>query len=83
MKREGAPRMNIRQLRTRAGLSQEALAAKVGVGRTAVTFWEAGVQYPSADKLPKLAAALGCSIDDLYDIAAYGQEVNAHTADAS
>ena len=51
-------KMNIREYRKRAGLSQEALAAKVGVGRTAVTFWEAGVQYPSADKLPKLAAAL-------------------------
>lgn len=75
-------KMNIREYRKRAGLSQEALAAKVGVGRTAVTFWEAGVQYPSADKLPRLAAALGCSIDDLYDIAAYGQEINAHAADA-
>ena len=37
-------KMNIREYRKRAGLSQEALAAKVGVGRTAVTFWEAGVQ---------------------------------------
>ncbi len=76
-----APGMNIRALRKRAGLSQAALAAKVGVVRAAVSFWEAGVQYPSAAKLPLLAAALGCTIDDLYDIAAFGQEINAHAAD--
>ena len=76
-----APGMNIRALRKRAGLSQEALAAKVGVVRAPVSFSDAGVQYPSAAKLPLLAAALGCTIDELYEIAAFGQEINALAAD--
>ena len=75
--------MRIKELRERRGLTRIQVADRLGLSIVAVRKWERGQAYPSADKLPKLAAALGCSIDDLYDIAAYGQEVNAHTADAS
>lgn len=52
--------------RTAAGLSQEELARRIGCDRTSVTKWETGMAYPAADKLPKIAAVLGCTIDDLY-----------------
>lgn len=58
--------MRIRELRHLAGLTQQAVADSVGVRHTAVVAWEKGSKNPSADKLPKLAATLGCSIDDLF-----------------
>lgn len=56
----------IRARRKAAGLSLEELAAAVGCTRQAAALWEAGQTLPTADRLPQLAAALGCSIDDLY-----------------
>ena len=55
----------IRALRCRAGLSQEALALRVGVSRQTVNSWEKGV-WPSAELVPKIAFALGCEIKELY-----------------
>lgn len=57
---------NLRYLRERAGLTQLALAIVLGVDRSAVANWELGTKNPNAARLPKLAAALGCSIDELY-----------------
>lgn len=57
---------NLRSLRKNAGLTQKELASKLGVTHASISLWEAGIQYPSADKLPALAKALGCRIDDLY-----------------
>lgn len=59
----------IRALRCRAGLSQEALALRVGVSRQTVNSWEKGV-WPSAELVPKIAFALGCEIGELYAQAA-------------
>lgn len=56
---------NIKALRNRAGLTQEELATMLGVGRTAVTMWEIGENLPPTKLLPALAAALGCTIDEL------------------
>lgn len=53
--------------RKAAGLTQAELAAKVGVCRTAVAAWESGKSYPPADRLPAIAAALSCTVDDLYN----------------
>lgn len=52
--------------RKAAGLTQVAFAAAIGVSQSSVAAWEAGVSYPSADKLPVIAKTLGCSIDALY-----------------
>ena len=38
----------------------------VGVTGAAVLAWEQPGRYPEAEKLPKIAAALHCSIDELY-----------------
>lgn len=54
------------RLRRAAGLSQEKLAELCGVTQVAVSAWEVGAKYPTADKLPIIAEALNCSIDDLF-----------------
>ena len=50
-------------LRKRAGLSQEALAEKLGVSRQAVSKWETGEAVPELSKLVLLAAAFGVTTD--------------------
>lgn len=55
----------IKELRRQAKLSQEELAAAVGVSRQAVISWEQGV-WPSAELVPRIAAALGCQVGDLF-----------------
>lgn len=49
--------------RKRAGLSQDALAEKLGISRQAISKWETGESVPETGKLAALAAALGVSID--------------------
>ena len=61
-----ATKLNIRQTRLAANLSQRDLAQRLGISSAAVAKWEAGQSYPSADKLPALANALGVPIDQLY-----------------
>lgn len=57
---------NISELREKAGLTQSALAEKLGVDRSAVAKWESGAASPSFAKVPKLAEALKCEISDLF-----------------
>ena len=58
--------MRIRELRKKAGLTMTQLADRTGVTHPSVVAWEQGRKLPSADKLPVIAAALGCKIDDLF-----------------
>ena len=58
----------IRQLRFRAGLTQEQLAEKMGVGPQAVSKWENAAAMPDITALPLLAETFGVSIDDLFDL---------------
>lgn len=58
--------MRIRELREAAGFSQMDLARQMGVSGPSVIQWEKGRTLPTADKLPRLADLLGCSIDALY-----------------
>lgn len=51
--------------RKRAKLSQEELAAQVGVSRQAVSKWELGESTPEVDKLLALARAFGVTTDEL------------------
>ncbi len=51
--------------RKAAKLSQEELAAQVGVSRQAVSKWELGDATPEVDKLLALARAFGVSTDEL------------------
>ena len=56
----------IRAKRKAAGMTLEQLADRLHVTRQAVCRWEVGDALPTADRLPEIAAALGCTIDDLY-----------------
>lgn len=55
----------IAQLRRAAGLSQEALAERVGISRQAVSKWEKGQSFPDTGNLLVLAELLGVSADEL------------------
>ena len=60
----------IRQLRFRAGLTQEQLAEKLSIGAQAVSKWENAVAMPDITLLPLLAETFGVTIDDLFDLTA-------------
>jgi transcriptional regulator with XRE-family HTH domain len=54
-------------LRKSFGLSQEGLAAKLGVSRQAVSKWERAESSPDTDNLIALAGIYNMSIDELLD----------------
>ena len=56
----------IRVLRERAGLSQEALAAKAGIHRTYMGGVERGERNPCLKNILRLADALGVSAAELF-----------------
>lgn len=58
----------IKQLRSKAGLTQEQLAERLGISGQAVSKWETSVTMPDICLLPALAGELGVSIDELFDL---------------
>lgn len=60
----------IKQLRYKAGLTQEQLAEQLGVGGQSVSKWETGATMPDITALPLLAEIFGVTIDDLFDLSA-------------
>lgn len=60
----------IRQLRFRAGLTQEQLAERLGIGPQSVSKWENAAAMPDISALPLLAEIFGVSIDELFDLSA-------------
>ena len=60
----------IRQLRFKAGLTQEQLADRLGIGPQSVSKWENAVSMPDISSLPLLAEIFGISIDELFDLTA-------------
>lgn len=56
---------NIASERVRVGLSQEELAAQIGVSRELVKKWEAGTAQPRASKLLAMGDLFRCSLDYL------------------
>ena len=59
--------MQIRKYRLAKELTMAELAKKLGVSVPTVSRWESGEDFPAAARLPALADALDCSIDELYD----------------
>ena len=51
--------------RKKAGLSQEALAEKLGVSRQAISKWETGETLPNTETLKRLSALFDVSINTL------------------
>lgn len=56
---------NLGDLRRRRGLSQAALARRIGRGRTAVCRWESGERLPTLAAFFALTVALACDPSDL------------------
>lgn len=61
------------EARKKANIRQTELAEKMNVKQSTISMWESGATSPSADKLPKLAGILGCTIDALFG-SATGEE---------
>lgn len=57
--------MRLAELRKDAGLSQYELARYVGVPQANIAFWERSEKPPRSEVLPKMAEALGVSVEDL------------------
>lgn len=55
----------LQELRKNKGLTQEELAEKLFVSRTAVSKWESGRGYPNIDSLKEISAFFSVSIDEL------------------
>ena len=53
----------IHNCRKEKGLSQDALAEKMGVSRQAVSKWETGESSPELGKMKALADVLGVTVD--------------------
>lgn len=64
---------NLRRLRLAKGLTQEQLAAALGVSIQSVSRWECGNTLPDVMLLPDIARLYGVTVDDLYreEAAAY------------
>lgn len=58
----------IKQAREKNGLTQSALAKKLGLSRSAVNAWEMGVSIPSAQYLIELSRLLRVSVDYLLEV---------------
>jgi transcriptional regulator with XRE-family HTH domain len=61
----------LQQLRKQRGLTQEELAEKLYVSRTAISKWESGRGYPNIDSLKAISRFFSVTIDDLLS----GEEV--------
>lgn len=56
---------NLNAYRRRSGLTQEALAERLGVSRQAVSKWESDRSRPELELLLAMAELYGCTVDDL------------------
>ena len=55
----------LQELRKKKGITQETLAEKLYVSRTAVSKWESGRGYPNIDSLKAIAQFFSVSVDEL------------------
>lgn len=58
----------IKQLRCKAGLTQEQLASRLGISAQSVSKWETALTMPDITLLPSLTSELGVTIDELFDL---------------
>lgn len=57
----------LKKARLRTGLSQEALAEKIGVSRNTISRIETGVNLPSVENLEKLHDTLSINLASLFE----------------
>lgn len=73
----------LRQLRKQAGLSQKALAERLGISGPAIAQWETGRHRPDMRWLPKLASLLNCQPSELRPDLFFHQPVSTATSSRS
>ena len=61
-------RNSLKDERTRLGLTQAELAERVGVSRKTINTVENGVFVPSTTLALKLARALACRVEDIFEL---------------
>lgn len=59
---------NIKEIRSKLGMTQEDLAKKAGVRRETIVFLEQGKYNPSLGLANEVAKALKKRIDDVFDL---------------
>jgi len=64
---------NLRRLRVKQGLSQEALAVDAGIDRTYVSRLERALENPTVGILDRLSGALSVDICEFFDRTAVGR----------
>lgn len=69
---------NLKTARSKAGLSQAALAQKINVTKQAISLYESGARTPDHETLQKIADVLGVSINYLL-----GRSIRTDGADAA
>ena len=57
--------VKLQELRKQKSLTQEELAEKLYVSRTAISKWESGRGYPNIDSLKQISKLFGVTIDEL------------------
>lgn len=65
--RHATPMLKLKLRREAQGLTQDALAKKVGCHRQTIYCYEAGVRVPKLRDLHRLARALKCTTADLIE----------------
>lgn len=55
----------LQELRRQKGMTQEELAGKLYVSRTAISKWESGRGYPNIESLKAIARLFSVTVDDL------------------
>jgi len=66
------------ELRKEKGLTQEELAKKINIDRSAISKWERGVYLPNAEIIKFLSEFYGVTINELF----YGEKLNKKNASA-
>lgn len=66
---------NLFQARKKKGLSQEAVAEKLGVSRQTISKWETDETLPDIQQAKKLAVLYGLTLDELIEFNADVQEI--------
>lgn len=69
---------NLVRIRKERGLTQEALAVKLGVVRQTISKWEKGLAVPDAEMLSKIADVLEVSVVDLLGNKSFEKESSAN-----
>lgn len=59
--------LTVRDKRNKLNISQNELAKMINVNQTAISQWERGVTIPSLPNARRLASALRCTMDELFE----------------